>query len=361
MRRRDFISRIAAAAAVPSRNEEVPLCRLAAARNIVFGTEVMVSDINRNPAYARLIARECAILTPGIEAKWPAVEPVEQEFRFAPLDSIVRFAEANNLRVHMHNLIWAVGLPAWTIAALSEGRGAQVMAHHIGTEAGRYRGRVDSWDVINELVDPRWPSAPEGICTTPWRRALGADFVPAALCEAHAADPEATLLINDDDLEYDAPDREKKRNIYLRLIESWLKRGVPLTGFGLEAHIKPWQRIAERSYRRFLSELGGFGLKLYITEFDVCDRFLPADIAARDRAVAEATRNYFDLVLDEPAVRTVITWGLYDGATWMLRDPAGQRTDGLPPRPLPYDRFLQPKPMRAALASSFRAARHRPA
>jgi endo-1,4-beta-xylanase len=234
------------------------------------------------------------------------------------------------------------------------------MARHIATEVGRYSGRVDSWDVINELVDPRWPSATDGICTTPWRRALGADFVPAALREAHAADPNATLLINDDDLEYDAPDREKKRNIYLRLIEAWLKQGVPLTGFGMEAHIKPWERIAEKPYRRFLSELGAFGLKLYVTEFDVCDRLLPADIAARDDAVAEATRNYFDLVLDEPAVRTVITWGLYDGATWMLRDQAGERADGLPPRPLPYDAFLQPKPMRAALAESFRAARHRP-
>jgi endo-1,4-beta-xylanase len=360
MRRRNFVTGLTAAA-VRTSDHNKPLRDLAAARNITFGTEVTLSDVTENAAYAGLVARECAMITPGIEAKWPAVEPAEQKFNFAPLDALVRFADAHGLRLHMHNLIWAVGLPAWTIDALDAGRGAAVMAHHIATTVGRYRGRVDSWDVINELVDPRWPSAAEGICNTPWRRALGADFVPVALREAHMADPIARLLINDDDLEYDASDRERKRNIYLRLIETWIRQGVPLTGFGLEAHIKPWLPIAGKQYRRFLRELAGFGLTLYVTELDVCDRTLPADIAARDMAVAACTKNYLDIVLDEPAVRTVITWGLSDGATWMLRDRAGQRADGLPPRPLPYDSALRPKPMRGALAAAFAAAPHRPA
>jgi endo-1,4-beta-xylanase len=288
------------------------------------------------------------------------VEPFEQKFSFAPLDGLVRFAESHGLRLHMHNLIWAVGLPAWTIDALEAGRGADVMARHIAKTAGRYRGKVDSWDVINELVDPRWPSAPDGICNTPWRRALGATFVPDALRQTRMADPDAGLLINDDDLEYDAPDREKKRNIYLRLIETWLRQGVPLTGFGLEAHLKPWLPIAAKQYRRFLRELAGFGLTLYVTELDVCDRTFGPDIAARDMAVAACAKDYLDLVLDELAVRTVITWGLSDGTTWMLRDRAGQRADGLPPRPLPYDSGLRPKPMRGALAAAFAAAPHRP-
>jgi endo-1,4-beta-xylanase len=361
MRRRNFVTGLAANMARTPSHHDVPLRDLAAARNIVFGTEVTLSDITNDAAYARLVARECAIITPGLEAKWAAVEPAEQEFNFAPLDRLVRFADAHGLRLHMHNLIWAVGLPSWTIDALDAGRGAAVMSRHIATTAGRYRGRVDSWDVINELVDPRWPSAAEGICNTPWRRALGAEFVPAALRETHAADPAARLLINDDDLEYDAPDREKKRTIYLRLIEAWIRQGVPLTGFGLEAHIKPWLPIAAKQYRRFLYELAGFGLTLYVTELDVCDRSLPADIAARDQAVAACTKDYLDLVLDEPAVRTVITWGLSDNTTWMLRDRAGQRADGLAPRPLPYDNDLRPKPMRGALAAAFAWAPDRPA
>jgi endo-1,4-beta-xylanase len=169
------------------------------------------------------------------------------------------------------------------------------------------------------------------------------------------------LLINDDDLEYDAPDREIKRTIYLRLVEQLIRRGVPLTGFGLEAHLKPWLPIAEKSYRRFLRELGQMGLRIYITELDVCDRTLAADIGERDRAVAGMTRRYLDLVLDEPAVRTVITWGLGDATSWMVRELSARRADGLRPRPLPYDDRLQPKPMRKAIAAAFCAAPIRPA
>jgi endo-1,4-beta-xylanase len=97
-----------------------------------------------------------------------------------------------------------------------------------------------------------------------------------------------------------------------------------------------------------------------VTELDVCDRTLAPDIATRDKAVANITRRYLDLVLDEAAVCTVITWGLSDRTSWMLTDPVAHRSDGFPPRPLPYDSHLTPKPMREALAAAFRGARSRP-
>lgn len=357
--RRRFLMGTACAALC---NEGEPTLRAAAAaRNITFGTEITADEITRFPEYADLVARECAIVTPGIEAKWAYAEPREGEFRFGPMDRIAAFAKRNGLRLHMHNLIWAVGLPQWTLRAIKEGREASVIAAHVRALVSRYAEGADSWDVINEPADPRWPSGPEGLCRTPWREGLGPTYIDAALHDAAQAGPGIRLLINDDDLEYDEPDRAQKRHIYLRLIEALRRADVPLHGFGLEAHLKPWRRIAEREYRDFLRELGQFGLRVYVTELDVCDRFLQAGIVARDRAVAQVARHYLDLVLDEPAVRTVITWGLSDRFTWMLRDPAGIRPDGLPPRPLPFDRDFAPKPMRNALLGAFNAARMRPA
>ncbi len=361
--RRIFLAN-AACATVAGHNQAAPepaLPDLAAAKNIAFGTQITWADIAHDPAYADLVAHECAVVTPGLEAKWAATEPAENAFRFAPMDRVADFARAHGLKLHMHNLVWAVGMPPWLLHALAEGRGEAVLSRHIATVAGRYQDLTESWDVINEPADPRWPSAPEGLCTTPWRSALGSGFISLALQAAHHAAPRAQLLINDDDLEYDAPDREIKRTIYLRLVEQLIRRGVPLTGFGLEAHLKPWLPIAEKSYRRFLRELGQMGLRIYITELDVCDRTLAADIDERDRAVAGMTRGYLDLVLDEPAVRTVITWGLGDATSWMLRELSARRADGLRPRPLPYDDRLQPKPMRKAIAAAFCAAPIRPA
>jgi endo-1,4-beta-xylanase len=334
---------------------------VAARKNIVFGSEVTLADIIADSAYADLIARECAIITPGIEAKWGYTEPKEGEFRLAPMDKLAAFAARNHLKLHMHNLIWAVGLPKWTIAAIAEGRETAIMARHIATLMGRYQDRVESWDVINEPADPRWPSGAEGLCRTPWRNGLGPGYIDLALRDAAAGNARVHLLINDDDLEYDAPDREEKRMIYLRLIEKLRRHDVPIHGFGLEAHLKPWLTIAEPAYRRFLAGLADLGLSLYVTELDVCDRYLPADIGLRDRAVAEFAKNYLDLVLDNAATRTVITGGLSDRSTWMLRDPAGRRDDGRAPRPLPYDTSLVAKPLRAAMISAFTHARARPA
>jgi endo-1,4-beta-xylanase len=334
----------------------MPLRDIAASRNILFGSAVTCADLDWNPAYASLIARECAIITPGIEAKWSSTEPEEGRFDFGPMDRIANFANRHGLRLHMHNLIWAVRLPQWTLDALAAGRGRQVMDCHIAAVAGRYRGRVHSWDVVNEPIDPRWPADADGICTTPWRLGVGKDFISAALEETGRTDPSAQLMINDDDLEYDAPDREQKRNFYLRLIEKLLRHNVPLHGFGLEVHLKPWLPLAEKSYRRFLHNLAEFGLKLHITEFDVNDRLLATDCASRDREVAAAAGNFLDIALDEPAVVTLITWGLSDRTSWMLHDNSGRRADGLPPRPLPYDNSLVAKPMRQSIANALRSA-----
>ena len=362
MQRRSLLLGLGASAAVApllQTNQATTLRAAAAARNIRFGSELTCADLDADPAYGPLIARECAIITPGIEAKWGYTEPREGEFRFQPMDRIAAFAAKNGLMLHMHNLIWSVGLPKWTLAAIADGREAVIMSRHIAALVGRYQDQVESWDVVNEPADPRWPSGPEGLCRTPWRNGLGPAYVGQSLIDAHKSNRRVRLLINDDDLEYDSPDRERKRSIYLHLIAALLRAGVPLHGFGLEAHLKPWLTIAETPYRRFLHELGGFGLSIYVTELDVCDKTLSADIPTRDRAVAAMTKRYLDVALDEPATRTVIAWGLSDRTTWMAKDPSGQRSDGLPPRPLPYDAVLMPKPMRTALLAAFAHARDR--
>jgi endo-1,4-beta-xylanase len=344
-----------------SGEERLTLRAAAATRNIVFGTEVTAEDLSSDPKYADLVAQECAIVTPGIEAKWASTEPREGVFQFGKLDQIAAFAATHRLRLHMHNLIWSVALPRWTIAAIADGKGAAIIARHMSAVVNRYRDLVESWDVINEPVDPRWPSGPEGLCLTPWRQSLGPGYLALALRDAASFNSKICLMINDDDLEYAAPDRDRKREIYLRIIEALKKQEVPLHGFGLEAHLKPWLPLAEKKYRSFLSGLSDFGLKVYVTELDVCDRYLPADVIERDRAVADFTKRYLDIVLDEPAVGTVITWGLSDRSTWMRHDPSGRRNDQLAPRPLPYDAQLSPKPMRGALIEAFRHARMRPA
>lgn len=339
---------------------ETPRLRdLARAKGLTFGSEVLHQELAGDPAYAALVADQCGSITPGWEAKWDHVEPRRGEFNFVPLDRLVEFAEQNGQSVRMHTLIWSLAMPDWLKRALSAGDGRAALVRHIGEVVGRYRGRVQYWDVANEVSDPAWRRGPEGLTFTPWRKALGPEVIPDAFRLVHAADSQAKLFLNEDGLEYEGRDRDEKRATYLRLVESWRAAGVPLHGFGLEAHLRPDLPFAEQTFRRFLRELAGLGLELHVTELDVQDRTLPADLGQRDQAVADLCRRFLDVALDEKAVRLVASWGLTDRYSYQNEFPEYRRPDQLRARGLPWDDQLQPKAMWHALAQAFAHAPER--
>jgi endo-1,4-beta-xylanase len=128
----------------------------------------------------------------------------------------------------------------------------------------------------------------------------------------------------------------------------------------VQAHLQARNFVGEfdqDAYRTFLSEVTDRGLKILITEMDVLDDGLPAKIGVRDREIANVMRTYLDVALDEPAVASVITFGLSDRYTWLQED--FPRDDGAPRRPLPFDEQLKPKPAFGALNASLDAAEPR--
>jgi endo-1,4-beta-xylanase len=96
------------------------------------------------------------------------------------------------------------------------------------------------------------------------------------------------------------------------------------------------------------------GYQLLITEFDVHDAPLPANVAKRDEQVAALARAFLDLTLSFRELNAVLCWGLADKYTWLQgRTP---RTDGLPKRPTPFDERFDTKPLFHSMAAAFRAA-----
>lgn len=341
--------------------ETASLAEAAAVRGILFGSEVTAADLVTSPAYATLLGEQCAAITPGIEAKFGVVHPAQGRYEFTALDRIVDFAGRSRLALRMHALLWGVGIPAWASEALKGANAGEVLTSHIQSVVGRYCGRVLAWDVVNEAADPRWPSGVEGWCNTAWRQAIGPDYVRLAFAAAHAADPMATLCLNDDDLEYAGPAFTQKRETYIRLLDNLLAKNVPISGFGLEAHLKPWLPFDEQGYMWFLRRLAERNLTILITELDVCDRDFPSDFSERDAATARVVGHYLNVALVEPGVRAVFTWGLSDAFSSQSKEPIARRYDGLPPRPLPFGPELLPKPMHTALVTAFRNAPPRPA
>jgi endo-1,4-beta-xylanase len=103
--------------------------------------------------------------------------------------------------------------------------------------------------------------------------------------------------------------------------------------------------------QKFLNDVASLNLKIMITELDVTDQTLPSDINERDRLVAQTYEEYLSMVLPNPAVVAVITWGISDDQSWLSN--FAPRSDGLPVRPLPLSDDLNRKLAWQAIAHSF--------
>ncbi len=312
----------------------------AAAKGILFGSAINV-DVMKVEAYAKLFASQCGVVVPESELKWAALRPSPKTFDFRRGDSLQQFASANNMSLRGHTLVWENALPPWFDWYVTPANAEQVMTEHISTVMRHFAGKVSSWDVVNEAIQMQ-DGRSDGLKKTPWLKFLGEEYIEVAFRAAHEADPQTKLIYNENWIEPDDADSDKRRRAVLALLTGLKKRNVPVHGLGIQSHIFAEARVTGNNFRRFLQEIEELGLSILITELDVRDQNLPADVATRDRLVAEQYEQYLSFLLQFQSVKTILTWGLSDRYTWISSH--NKRADGLPPRPLPYDSELRPTP-----------------
>jgi len=316
-----------------------------------------------NPAYAAVLERECELLVPENELKWQWSRPGPGQFDFRQADAIVDYATAHGFGVRGHTLFWTPTkwYPKWLAEThfASAAEAERLLKTHVETVCRRYGKRIYSYDVVNEAVQPETGQ----IRDTNVTRAIGGQrFLDLMFHTARAEAPHAQLVYNDYmSWERTGEDETHMRGV-LALLEGFRKRGTPVDALGVQSHIrllKPLSvadivRESEGPWRRFLDAVTGMGYKLVITEFDVNDHSAPADIAMRDRMVADYAKAYLDVMLSYPQLQDVMCWGMCDRYSWL--DGFDPRADKLLKRGTPYDWRFQPKPLRDAIAAAFAAA-----
>ena len=319
-----------------------------------------------NPAYARLLESDCELLVPENQLKWQWVRRSPGEFDFRAFDAIANFAAANGFKLRGHTLFWTPTkwYPKWLadMRFSSAAEAERLLATHVQTVCQRYGDRIYSYDVVNEAVQPETGQ----IRDTNVTRALGGEaFLDLMFHTAREAAPRAQLVYNDYMSWERNSDDETHISGVLKLLEGFKKRGTPVDALGVQSHIRLLKPVSvaemvkesEGPWRRFLDEVVAMGYRLLITEFDVNDRSAPTNIAARDQMVADYGRAYLDLMLSYPQLGDVLCWGMCDRYSWLENfDP---RADKARKRGTPYDQEFRPKPLRAAIASSFAHARAR--
>jgi endo-1,4-beta-xylanase len=358
-----FLGLSGAAAAEQARQGSEPsLSQVAASAGRYFGSAVRFEDIAREEDLRGTVLRECAYLTPEIALKWDAIEPAQGSFQFGSMDALLGFALMQGMKLRGHTLLWHGSVPAWAAELLPAQRSWAPVRRYFEAVLSKYGRVIAQWDVVNEPIETGHRM--DGLRDSVFLRAFGPDYIPWALREARRLAPQAELMVNEFALESQDRVEHDRRYHFLKLLERLRRAGAPLDGVGLQAHLELSKGpFAAEAYAGFLREIANLGLFMVVSELDVKEYDYMLSPDQRDRRVADATARYLDVVLAQPAVRGVMTWGLSDRHSWLkvtsddlARFPGGWR-DGSGPglnRGLPFDSSMRRKPMYRAIADALR-------
>jgi endo-1,4-beta-xylanase len=329
------------------------------AGDFLIGTAVNTRQILGGDAKAKpFINKQFNAITPENEMKWERIHPLPEKYNFTPADSIVSFARANGMFITGHTLIWHSQTPDWVFQdslgnPLTRDALLERMKNHIFTVVGHYKGRVQSWDVVNEAMGDDGQ-----IRKSKWYNIIGDDFIEKAFEFAHEADPDAELYYND----YNNEEPLKRAGV-INIVRNLRNKGLRIDGVGIQGHWhldSPDFKIVDEG----ISEYAALGVKVMITEMEI--NVLPtpswlygADISKiseykdslnpyvsgiPDSVQAQLTNRYanlFGLLLrNKDKVSRVTFWGVHDGYSWKNNWPIPGRKN----YPLLFDRNYQPKP-----------------
>jgi endo-1,4-beta-xylanase len=297
-------------------------------------------------AYSSTLAREFNMVEPENVMKWAALRPAQDKFNFGPGDEVVTFAQAHKMKVRGHCLLWSEHNPAWLAkGSLKPEQLSTLLQEHITTVMRHYSGKVFAWDVVNESflangnVEPSiWYDSP-GIGLA----GKGTAYIEQAFRWARAADPKALLFYND----YDTEGLNAKSDAVYAMVQDFRKRGVPIDGVGIQAHIFEANMEEISSLAANLSRLTALGVQVHITEMDVA---LPLDAtgALLDQAglarQADVYRFVATACLQQPGCTAFQTWGFTDKYSWIPGFAKGMKG-----RALLFDQSYAPKPAYNAL------------
>jgi endo-1,4-beta-xylanase len=330
------------------------------ADNFLIGVALFPEQFEDSSS-ATLITTEFNSLTAENDMKWALLHPTLGTYTFDRADKIVDFAVNNNLKLIGHTLLWhsQLGKGVFTPEGAEDESvlvdSATLMNRikdHIFAVAGRYKGKVHGWDVVNEALNEDGT-----LRESNFLKIAGEAYIEKAFEFASEADPNAELYYNDYNMMEPA-----KREGAIQIIKNLKEKGIRIDGVGAQAHWElnyPTLDEIEKSIIAY-SEAG---VKVMFTEMDISVlpspwRMPSADISIRfennemmnpyagglpdsvNTALAQRYREIFVLFnKHKDKISRVTFWGLHDGVSWKNGFPIRGRTD----YPMLFDREMKPK------------------
>ena len=343
---------------VPAYDESIPALKDAYADAFKVGAAVNTYQLREGSDYYKTVVKHYNVLVTENEMKPMYVNPSEGTFSFAAPGKFVEFGESIGASLRGHTLVWHNQVPDWWFKGENGGNATREellsrMETYISTVMGRYKGRIHTWDVVNEAIT----DSGSGLRDSKWVQIIGDmdgdgnayDFMEQAFRLARKADPDAQLILND----YSLESNSRKLNDFYTAIKTMLEKGTPIDGAGIQAHVQmgyPSIATFEQAIEKLasLKELNP-NFTVQITELDV-SLFAYNDQSKTKEMTPELQKQFAEYYADlftmfkrqaeKGNLDMVVTWGLYDGSSWLDGFPVAGRTNA----PLLFDRGFMTKP-----------------
>jgi endo-1,4-beta-xylanase len=306
----------------------------------------------QEPNAKELVPVQFNSITPENIMKCEVIHPEWDKYNFDLSDKYVDYGKKNNMFVVGHTLVWHSQLSPFVNNIQSKDSFLLFFTNHINTVAGRYAGKVNSWDVVNEALNEDGT-----LRKSIFLEKLGEDYIQQAFQLAAKADPKAKLYYNDYNIE-----QPKKRAGTIALIKKLQASGTKIDGVGIQAH---WSINGPplKDVEDAILEFSALGLKVSFTELDLTALPNPWDLVGAevnqnfegspymnpypkglpDSMQIKLAKGYEDLfklfIKYKDKIERITFWGVNDGQSWLNNWPIKNRTN----YPLFFDRDFKPK------------------
>lgn len=342
--------------------EDIPDLAKTLGTSYALGAAIDQTALDPQDPHSDLLKKHFKSITAGNFMKMDAMQPTEGNFVWSEADRLVNFAAANDMEVRGHTLLWHSQVPDWFFTDPNDPSKPAAreqllkrMKTHIQTIVSRYKGKVHTWDVVNEVISDGGGLRDQA-SNSKWRDIIGdvdgdgddSDYIELAFRYAREADPDAVLVIND----YGIEGSVGKMNDMVDLVEKLLAKGTPIDAIGFQMHVSMYGPDVKQ-IREAFNRAAALGVHIQVTELDmsIYSGNSEQEKPVTDEMMLEQAYRYralFDLFKefdDRGVMDSVTLWGLADDGTWLDDFPVKGRKDA----PLLFDRKLKAKPAYWAL------------
>ena len=302
-----------------------------------------------------IVTSEFNSITPENSLKWMYLQPFPNKFNFGAADKYVELGIKNNMHIVGHALVWHNQLADFMKTTGSRSEFKKHVENHINTVVSRYKGKIDTWDVVNEAFNENG-----SLRQSVFKKQMGENYIEDVFKLAETADPDADLIYNDYNLYKPA-----KRAGVLKMVKKLQENGTKINAIGVQAH---WRLNSPSlmEIEQIILDISDLGVEVMFTELDVTvlpnpwelvgaevtqnfskfegdpkmDPYPKALPKSVEKQLAKRYEDIFKLFIKhQDKISRVTFWGVMDKHSWLNDWPIKGRTN----YPLLFDRNYQPK------------------